>query len=73
MVANPTFSRRTLINLAAGDGHPASHGYQFFIASPLVYVIQNHDKLGNHVRTFPEIDERGANKLQSLWKLIASR
>jgi adenosylhomocysteinase len=59
-----------LVNLAAGDGHPAEVMDTSFSlqALSLVYVIQNRDKLGNHVYNVPrEIDERVALlKLQSL-------
>jgi adenosylhomocysteinase len=59
-----------LVNLAAGDGHPAEvmdTSFSLQVLS-LVYVIQNRDKLGNHVYNVPrEIDERVALlKLQSL-------
>jgi len=59
-----------LVNLAAGDGHPAeimdlSFGVQFFSA---LYLIQNHDKLKNGVHLMPnEVNQRIAEiKLKSL-------
>ncbi|HQA07419.1 MAG TPA: adenosylhomocysteinase [Syntrophomonadaceae bacterium] len=59
-----------LVNLAAGDGHPAEVMDTSFSlqALSIVYVIQNRDKLGNHVYNVPEeIDKRVAKlKLQSL-------
>jgi len=59
-----------LVNLAAGDGHPAEVMDTSFSlqALSIVYVIQNRDKLGNHVYNVPEeIDKRVAMlKLQSL-------
>lgn len=58
-----------LVNLAAGDGHPAEvMDLSFSLqALSLVYVIQNRDKLGNHVYNVPaEIDQKVARlKLQS--------
>jgi len=59
-----------LVNLAAGDGHPAeimdlSFAVQFFSA---LYLIQNHNKLENGVHLMPnEINLRIAEiKLKSL-------
>lgn len=58
-----------LVNLAAGDGHPAEvMDLSFSLqALSLVYVIKNRDKLGNHVYNVPaEIDQKVARlKLQS--------
>lgn len=58
-----------LVNLAAGDGHPAEvMDLSFSLqALSLLYVIENHDRLGNHVYNVPaEIDERVARlKLQA--------
>ncbi len=58
-----------LVNLAAGDGHPAEVmdlSFSLQILS-LLYVIENHDKLGPHVYDVPEhIDYRVAKlKLQA--------
>ncbi|MGI5922148.1 MAG: adenosylhomocysteinase [Syntrophomonadaceae bacterium] len=52
-----------LVNLAAGDGHPAEvMDLSFSLqALSLIYVIQNHAQLGNHVYKVPEeIDKRVA-------------
>lgn len=52
-----------LVNLAAGDGHPAEvMDLSFSLqALSLVYVIQNHSNLGNHVYNVPEeIDKKVA-------------
>lgn len=52
-----------LVNLAAGDGHPAEvMDLSFSLqALSLLYVIQNRDKLGNHVYNVPaEIDKKVA-------------
>lgn len=52
-----------LVNLAAGDGHPAEvMDLSFSLqALSILYVIQNRDKLGNHVYNVPEeIDRRVA-------------
>ncbi len=52
-----------LVNLAAGDGHPAEvMDLSFSLqALSLIYVIQNRDKLGNHVYNVPEeIDKKVA-------------
>jgi len=52
-----------LVNLAAGDGHPAEvMDLSFSLqALSLLYVIENHDKLENHVYNVPEeIDRRVA-------------
>ena len=52
-----------LVNLAAGDGHPAEvMDLSFSLqALSLLYVIENHDRLGNHVYNVPaEIDQRVA-------------
>ncbi len=52
-----------LVNLAAGDGHPAEvMDLSFSLqALSLLYVIENRDKLGNHVYNVPEeIDRRVA-------------
>ncbi|MEA4924211.1 MAG: adenosylhomocysteinase [Syntrophomonadaceae bacterium] len=52
-----------LVNLAAGDGHPAEvMDLSFSLqALSLLYVIQNCDKLGNHVYNVPAaIDKRVA-------------
>lgn len=58
-----------LVNLAAGDGHPAEvMDLSFSLqALSLLYVIKNRDKLGNHVYKVPEeIDKRVAYlKLQA--------
>jgi len=58
-----------LVNLAAGDGHPAEvMDLSFSLqALSLLYVIDNHDKLDNHVYNVPtEIDQRVAYlKLQA--------
>jgi adenosylhomocysteinase len=58
-----------LVNLAAGDGHPAEvMDLSFSLqALSLLYVIQNRDKLGNHVYNVPEeIDKKVAYmKLQA--------
>lgn len=58
-----------LVNLAAGDGHPAEvMDLSFSLqALSLLYVIENRDKLGNHVYNVPEeIDQRVARlKLQA--------
>lgn len=59
-----------LVNLAAGDGHPAEvMDLSFSLqALSLIYVIENRDKLGKHVYNVPaEIDQRVARlKLQSM-------
>lgn len=59
-----------LVNLAAGDGHPAEvMDLSFSLqALSLIYVIENRDKLENHVYNVPaEIDQRVARlKLQSM-------
>ncbi|CFW97648.1 Adenosylhomocysteinase [Syntrophomonas zehnderi OL-4] len=52
-----------LVNLAAGDGHPAEvMDLSFSLqALSLLYVIENRDKLGNHVYNVPaEIDRQVA-------------
>jgi len=52
-----------LVNLAAGDGHPAEvMDLSFSLqALSLLYVINNHSHLGNHVYNVPaEIDQRVA-------------
>lgn len=52
-----------LVNLAAGDGHPAEvMDLSFSLqALSLLYVIENHSKLGSHVYNVPEtIDQRVA-------------
>jgi adenosylhomocysteinase len=52
-----------LVNLAAGDGHPAEvMDLSFSLqALSLLHVIQNRDKLGNHVYNVPaEIDKKVA-------------
>ncbi|QGT99244.1 Adenosylhomocysteinase [Candidatus Syntrophocurvum alkaliphilum] len=52
-----------LVNLAAGDGHPAEvMDLSFSLqALSLMYVIENRDKLANHVYNVPEsIDEKVA-------------
>jgi adenosylhomocysteinase len=52
-----------LVNLAAGDGHPAEvMDLSFSLqALSLLYVIQNRGKLGNHVYNVPkEIDHKVA-------------
>jgi adenosylhomocysteinase len=52
-----------LVNLAAGDGHPAEvMDLSFSLqALSLIYVIQNHSKLGCHVHNVPaEIDQKVA-------------
>ena len=52
-----------LVNLAAGDGHPAEvMDLSFSLqALSLLHVMQNHDKLGNHVYNVPEeIDKKVA-------------
>lgn len=52
-----------LVNLAAGDGHPAEvMDLSFSLqALSLLYVIENRDKLGNHVYNVPaEIDRKVA-------------
>lgn len=52
-----------LVNLAAGDGHPAEvMDLSFSLqALSLLYVIQNRNKLGNHVYKVPEeIDNKVA-------------
>jgi adenosylhomocysteinase len=58
-----------LVNLAAGDGHPAEvMDLSFSLqALSLLYVIENQDRLGNHVYNVPaEIDQRVARlKLQA--------
>jgi adenosylhomocysteinase len=58
-----------LVNLAAGDGHPAEvMDLSFSLqALSLLYVIDNKDKLGNHVYNVPqEIDQKVAYlKLQA--------
>ena len=58
-----------LVNLAAGDGHPAEvMDLSFSLqALSLLYVIENHERLGNHVYNVPaEIDQRVARlKLQA--------
>lgn len=58
-----------LVNLAAGDGHPAEvMDLSFSLqALSLLYVIQNRASLGNHVYNVPaEIDQRVARlKLQA--------
>ncbi len=58
-----------LVNLAAGDGHPAEvMDLSFSLqALSLLYVIQNHETLGNHVYNVPEeIDKKVAYmKLQA--------
>jgi adenosylhomocysteinase len=58
-----------LVNLAAGDGHPAEvMDLSFSLqALSLLYVIQNRENLGNHVYNVPEeIDKRVAYlKLQA--------
>lgn len=59
-----------LVNLAAGDGHPAEvMDLSFSLqALSLMHVMQNRDQLGNHVYNVPaEIDQRVARlKLQAL-------
>ena len=59
-----------LVNLAAGDGHPAEVMDTSFSlqALSLIYVIEHREELGNHVYNVPaEIDNRVARlKLQSL-------
>lgn len=59
-----------LVNLAAGDGHPAEvMDLSFSLqALSLMYVIENHSQLGKHVYNVPEeIDQRVAKlKLQAL-------
>ncbi len=59
-----------LVNLAAGDGHPAEvMDLSFSLqALSLIYVIKSRDKLENHVYNVPaEIDQRVARlKLQSM-------
>lgn len=59
-----------LVNLAAGDGHPAEvMDLSFSLqALSLMHVIQNRSQLGNHVYNVPEeIDQRVARlKLQAL-------
>lgn len=63
-----------LVNLAAGDGHPAEvMDLSFSLqALSLVYLIQNHLQLGCHVYNVPEaIDKRVALlKLQAEGVLI---
>jgi adenosylhomocysteinase len=58
-----------LVNLAAGDGHPAEvMDLSFSLqALSLLYVIQNREKLGKHVYNVPEeIDKKVAYmKLQA--------
>ncbi len=58
-----------LVNLAAGDGHPAEvMDLSFSLqALSLLYVIQNRERLSNHVYNVPaEIDRRVARlKLQA--------
>jgi len=58
-----------LVNLAAGDGHPAEvMDLSFSLqALSLLYVIENREKLGNHVYNVPEeIDKKVAYlKLQA--------
>jgi len=58
-----------LVNLAAGDGHPAEvMDLSFSLqALSLLYVIENRAQLGNHVYKVPEeIDKKVANlKLQA--------
>ncbi len=58
-----------LVNLAAGDGHPAEvMDLSFSLqALSLLYVMENHQQLGPHVYDVPgEIDRRVANlKLQA--------
>lgn len=58
-----------LVNLAAGDGHPAEvMDLSFSLqALSLLYVIDNKDKLGNHVYNVPQkIDQKVAYlKLQA--------
>lgn len=58
-----------LVNLAAGDGHPAEvMDLSFSLqALSLLYVIENRAQLGNHVYNVPEeIDQRVAKlKLQA--------
>lgn len=52
-----------LVNLAAGDGHPAEvMDLSFSLqALSLVYVVNNHSQLGNHVYNVPEeIDKKVA-------------
>jgi len=52
-----------LVNLAAGDGHPAEvMDLSFSLqALSLVYVVNNHAQLGNHVYNVPEeIDKKVA-------------
>lgn len=52
-----------LVNLAAGDGHPAEvMDLSFSLqALSLLYLLQNRDNLGNHVYNVPEaIDKRVA-------------
>lgn len=52
-----------LVNLAAGDGHPAEvMDLSFSLqALSILYIIENHEHLGNHVHNVPEeIDKRVA-------------
>lgn len=59
-----------LVNLAAGDGHPAEVMDMTFAlqALSLRYLVQNNTNLANHVYSVPkEIDKRVANlRLESL-------
>jgi adenosylhomocysteinase len=52
-----------LVNLAAGDGHPAEvMDLSFSLqALSLLHVMQNHENMGNHVYNVPEtIDKKVA-------------
>ncbi|SDB96562.1 adenosylhomocysteinase [Melghirimyces thermohalophilus] len=59
-----------LVNLVAGDGHPAEIMDMTFALQTLslIYVMENHEKIGPHVLDVPyHIDEQVANyKLHSL-------
>ncbi|MGE5379655.1 MAG: adenosylhomocysteinase [Methylocystaceae bacterium] len=65
-----------LVNLAAGDGHPAEvMDLSFSLqALSLLHVIKNHDQMENHVYNVPsEIDEQVARmRLQAIGVTIDS-
>jgi len=62
-----------LVNLAAGDGHPAEvMDLSFSLqALSLIYVIDNRDKLGPHVYNVPaEIDQKVAILKLQAYKML---
>ena len=65
-----------LVNLAAGDGHPAEIMDLSFAVQALAaqYILEHHQELGNHVYVLPhEIDREIATiKLRSMGYAIDS-